>query len=37
MPLTSTIGLEIINRGLDSLFPFKSVPFSTAKPKLLHR
>jgi hypothetical protein len=37
MPLTSTIGLEIIYRGLDNLFPFKLVPFSTAKPKLLHR
>jgi hypothetical protein len=37
MPLTFTIDLEIIYRGLDNLFPFKSVSFSTAKPKLLHR
>jgi hypothetical protein len=37
MPLTFTIDLGIIFRGLDSLFPFKSVSFSTAKPKLLHR
>jgi hypothetical protein len=36
MPLTFTIDLGIIYRGLDSLFPFKSVSFSTAKPKLLH-
>jgi hypothetical protein len=31
MPLTFTIDLVIIYRGLDSLFPFKSVSFSTAK------
>jgi hypothetical protein len=37
MPLTFTIDLGIIYRGLGSLFPFKSVPFSAAKPKLLHR
>jgi hypothetical protein len=36
MPLTFTIDLGIIYRGLDSLFPFKSVSFSTAKPKLFH-
>jgi hypothetical protein len=29
-----TIDLRTIYRGLDSLFPFKSVPFSAAKPKL---
>jgi hypothetical protein len=37
MPLTFIIDLGIIYQGLDSLFPFKSVPFFTAKPKLLHR
>jgi hypothetical protein len=36
MPLTFTIDLGIIYRGLDKLFPFKSVPFSTAEPKLFH-
>jgi hypothetical protein len=36
MPLTFTIDLGIIYRGLDSLFPFKSVLFSTADPKLFH-
>jgi hypothetical protein len=36
MPLTFTIDLGIIYRGLDSLFPFKSVSFSTAEPKLFH-
>jgi hypothetical protein len=36
MSLTFTIDLGIIYRGLDSLFPFKSVSFSTAKPKLFH-
>jgi hypothetical protein len=36
MPLTFTIDLGIIYQGLDSLFPFKSVSFSTAKPKLFH-
>jgi hypothetical protein len=29
-----TINLSTIYRGLDSLFLFKSVPFSTAKSKL---
>jgi hypothetical protein len=28
--------LKEIYRGLDSLFPFKSVSFSIVKPKLLH-
>jgi hypothetical protein len=37
MPLTFTIDLGIIYRGLDNLFPFKSVSISTAKPKLFHR
>jgi hypothetical protein len=36
MPLTFTIDLGIIYQGLDNLFPFKSVSFSTAKPKLFH-
>jgi hypothetical protein len=36
MPLTFTIDLRIIYRRLDSLFSFKSVSFSTSKPKLLH-
>jgi hypothetical protein len=36
MPLTFIIDLGIIYRGLDSLFPFKSVSFSTAEPKLFH-
>jgi hypothetical protein len=36
MPLTFTIDLGITYRGLDSLFPFKSVSFSTAEPKLFH-
>jgi hypothetical protein len=36
MPLTFTIDLGIIYRGLDNLFPFKSVSFFTAKPKLFH-
>jgi hypothetical protein len=34
MPLTFTIDLGINYRGLDNLFPFKSVSFSTAKSKL---
>jgi hypothetical protein len=34
MPLTFTIDLGIIYRGLDSLFPFKSVSFSIVEPKL---
>jgi hypothetical protein len=36
MPFIFTIDLRTIYRGLDSLFLFKSVSFSTAKPKLLH-
>jgi hypothetical protein len=34
MPFMFTIDLRTIHRGLDSLFLFKSVPFSTAEPKL---
>jgi hypothetical protein len=34
MPFISTIDLRTIQRGLYSLFPFKSVPFSAAEPKL---
>jgi hypothetical protein len=34
MPFMFTIDLRTIYRGLDSLFPFKSVPFSAAEPKL---
>jgi hypothetical protein len=34
MPFMLTIDLRTIQRGLDSLFPFKSVPFSAAEPKL---
>jgi hypothetical protein len=33
-PFMFTIDLRTIQRGLDSLFPFKSVPFSAAEPKL---
>jgi hypothetical protein len=36
MPLTFTIDLGIIYRGLDNLFPFKSVSSSTAESKLFH-
>jgi hypothetical protein len=36
MPLTFTIDLEIIYRGLDNLFPFKLVSFCTTEPKLFH-
>jgi hypothetical protein len=36
MPLTFTIDLGIIYRGLDNIFSFKSVSFPIAKPKLLH-
>jgi hypothetical protein len=36
MPLTFIIDLGITYRGLDNLFPFKSVSFSTAEPKLFH-
>jgi hypothetical protein len=34
MPFMFTIDLRTIQRGLDSLFPFKSVPFSAAEPRL---
>jgi hypothetical protein len=34
MPFMFTIDLRTIQRELDSLFPFKSVPFSAAEPKL---
>jgi hypothetical protein len=34
MPFMFTIVLRTIQRGLDSLFAFKSVPFSAADPKL---
>jgi hypothetical protein len=34
MPFMFTIDLRIIYRGLDSLFLFKSVPFSATEPKL---
>jgi hypothetical protein len=34
MPFLFTIDLRTIYRGLDSLFLFKSVPFSTTEPKL---
>jgi hypothetical protein len=34
MPFMFTIDLRTIHRGLDSLFPFTSVPFSAAEPKL---
>jgi hypothetical protein len=33
MPFMFTIDLRTIYRGLDSLFLFKSVPFSDAEPK----
>jgi hypothetical protein len=36
MTLIFTIDLRTIYRGLDSLFLFKPVSFSTAKPKFLH-
>jgi hypothetical protein len=36
MPLIFTIDLRTIYRGLDGLFLFKSVSFSTAESKLLH-
>ena len=35
MPYIFTIDLWTTQRGLDSLFPFKLVPFSTIEPKLL--
>jgi hypothetical protein len=34
MPFMFTVDLRTIYRGLDSLFLFKSVPFSADKPKL---
>jgi hypothetical protein len=34
MPFIFTIDLWTTQRGLYSLFPFKSVPFFTAEPKL---
>jgi hypothetical protein len=34
MPFMFTTDLRTIYRGLDSLFLFKSVPFSAAEPKL---
>jgi hypothetical protein len=34
MPFKFTMDLRTIYRGLDSLFLFKSVPFSAAEPKL---
>jgi hypothetical protein len=36
MAFMFTIDLRIIYRGLDSLFLFKLVSFSAAKPKLLY-
>jgi hypothetical protein len=36
MPFIFTIDLRIIYRGLNSLFLFKSVPFSATEPKLPH-
>jgi hypothetical protein len=37
MPLTFAIDLSTIYKGLDILFPFKSVSISIAEPKLFHR
>jgi hypothetical protein len=34
MPFTFANNSLVIHRGLDSLFPFKSVPFSVIMPKL---
>jgi hypothetical protein len=34
MPFMFTIDLKIIQRGLNSFFPFKSVPFFAVEPKL---
>jgi hypothetical protein len=34
LPFIFTINLWTTQRGLDSLFPFKSVSFSTIEPKL---
>jgi hypothetical protein len=36
MPFIFTVDLRTIYRGLDSLFLFKSVSFSAAKPKLFY-
>jgi hypothetical protein len=36
MPFIFTVDLRTIYRGLDSLFLFKSVPFSATEPKLPH-
>jgi hypothetical protein len=33
MPFMFTIGLRTIHRGLDGLFPFKSVSLSAIEPK----
>jgi hypothetical protein len=34
MPFIFTIDLWTTQRGLDDLFPFKSIPFSAIEPKL---
>jgi hypothetical protein len=34
MPFMFTIDVRTIQRGLDGLFPFKSVPFPATEPKL---
>jgi hypothetical protein len=34
MPFTFANDSKVIHRGLNSLFPFKSVPFSVIMPKL---
>jgi hypothetical protein len=34
MPFTFANNFKVIHRGLNSLFPFKSVPFSAVIPKL---
>jgi hypothetical protein len=34
MPFMFSIDLRTIYRGLDSLFPFKSIPFPATEPKL---
>jgi hypothetical protein len=34
MPFTFANDYKVIHRGLNSLFPFKSVPFSVIMPKL---
>jgi hypothetical protein len=35
-PFMFTIDVRTIRRGLDGLFPFKSVPFPATEPKLPH-